>query len=214
MRIGIRVKEWVKTKTSEQIFILSLLLSCVILMVFCAIVRLCGGLWFTADTSRIPVPSAVVQDIGNAILLAFELTFIYKILCRTSWKWSILIALLHTTIAYFIPTLELTNVFHLIMMIIVPIIFTRKLSTIIDVIFLYAIEIIYSMLFLVGRIGGMEYDASTNFIYGVVGAIDYKLFIVSIYLFVKYYGGVKLWSKQKRMFLQQDIRTNPLKVAE
>ena len=76
--------KYFKDKSAEQIFTLCLLVSCVIVMLFCAIVRLCGGLWFTADLDSVPVPSEFWQQFIKACLLVFELSFTYKILCRTN----------------------------------------------------------------------------------------------------------------------------------
>lgn len=72
---------------------------------------------------------------------------------------------------------------------------------------LYALQILYSVLFLVGRIGILETDSAYNFIVSVLGTIDYKLFIVALYLLIKYFGGIKLWKKQKRLIFQTDLRT-------
>ena len=87
----------------------------------------------------------------------------------------------------------------------VPIIFVRKWYSILENILLYAISMLYGVIFLVGRIGGIDDTAAYNFVVGVLGTIDYKLFIVSLYLVIKYFGGIKLWKKQKRLIFQADL---------
>lgn len=81
-----------KNKTAEQTFSVCLLISIVFIMLFCAIVRLCGGLWFAADISKIVEPSKLWQEVIKGALLVFELLFVYKILCRTSFFTCFLIA--------------------------------------------------------------------------------------------------------------------------
>lgn len=199
-----RIKSYFKKLTPEQVFSLCLFVGCFIIMLFCAIVRLCGGLWFSADLSIIKLPSKLWQDIIMALLLIFELSFVYKILCRSNWFVCIFIIIIQATIGYFIPNLLWTNLFHLFCYMIIPIFFVRNWFSLIDSIFLYLLTLLYSLLFLVGRIGNLNLDSASNFIYNVLGCIDYKLFIVSIYLYIKNFGGIKLWKNQKRLILKVD----------
>lgn len=199
------MKVW-KNKTPEQILSAWMLIVCATVMLFCAIVRISGGLWFTADLGSVPIPSQFWQEFITACLFAFEMVFVYKILCRCNWIIAIIISVLHTTVMAFIPTQLWTNIFNIIAVFIVPMVYTKRTKTFFDSLFLYAIELIYSTIFLVGRIGDLSVDANSNFVYGVLGAIDFKLFIVAIYLYTKNYEGVKLWSKQKFVILQTDIR--------
>lgn len=197
-------KGYFKDKSAEQILSFCLLISTTILMLFCAIVRLCGGLWFSADLSVVPIPSEQWQDVIMSALLAFELVFTYKILCRCHWLVALAFAICHTGIAAFIPSLLWTNIFHIAMIMLIPAIYTVDLRTFIDSLLLWLLCGLYSAIFLTARIGTIK-DASTNFVYNVLGAIDYKLFIVSLYLFIKYYGGIRLWKKQKRLIFQKDL---------
>ena len=66
---------------------------------------------------------------------------------------------------------------------------------------------LYAVLFLTGRIGIFDTESAYNFIYNVLGTIDYKLFIVTLYLLIKYFGGIKLWKSQKRLIFQTDLKT-------
>lgn len=200
----------IKSKNSEQIFSLCLLIACFSIMLFCAIVRICGGLWFTADLGAIPVPNEFWQAFIMACLFAFEMAFVYKILCRCKWKIAVLLSILHTIITAFIPTELWTNIFNLLAILFVPVLYTRKLVVVFDSIFLYALELLYSVLFLVGRAGNLDTGSAYIFIYNVFGVIDFKLFIVSIYLFIKYYGGIQLWKNQKRLLFQNSLMTKEM----
>lgn len=200
--------KYFKDKTAEQTFSFCLLISCVAIMLFCAIVRLCGGLWFAADLDGVPVPNEFWQDRIMNVLLAFELTFVYKILCRTKWIWCILIAIAQTVIIIFLPNETIANIVNLVLYFIIPLIFTRQWQTIIDTIFIYLFGLCYSLLFLAGRIGNIKINSAYIFTYNALGTIDYKLFFVALYLFIKNFGGIRLWKTQKRLIFQKDLKTN------
>lgn len=201
-----RVKEYFKNKTGEQIFSLCLLTSVTLIMLFCAIVRLCGGLWFAADMSKITAPSKIWQETVKATLLIFELLFVYKILCRTSFLTCFGIAIAETLVGILLgETVNnsiVSNLFYMACYFIIPLCFRRKLFSLLESAILYGLQILYAALFLTGRIGGIDTQAAYNFVISVLGTIDYKLFIVAMYLFIKYFGGIKLWKKQKRLIFQ------------
>lgn len=203
----IKIKDWFKSKSAEQIFSLCLLLTCVFVMLFCAIVRLCGGLWFTADLDSVPIPNEFWQQFIKGCLLVFELTFTYKILCRTSWFMCICIGIIQTVIIAFIPDSNntISNIINLVMILAIPICFTRKFSTIIDSVILYAMMLLYGLTFLIGRVGYINENAAYDFVTSVITTIDYKLFIVCIYLVQNYFGGIKLWKTQRRLIFQKDL---------
>lgn len=184
--------------TAEQIFSLCLLIATVITMLFCAIVRLCGGLWFAADLTGIKLPSEFWQERIINLLYAFELTFVYKILCRSKWKWCISIAIGQTILVWLLPSNQpvLTNIVSIILMFVIPFLFMRKWKVLFEVVILYAACTLYGLLFLVGRIGGVSVDAHSDFVFNLLGTIDYKLFVVSLYLFIKQFGGIKIWKSK------------------
>ena len=201
-----RVKGYFKNKTGEQIFALCLLISVTLIMLFCAIVRLCGGLWFAADMSKITAPSKFWQETVKATLLIFELLFVYKILCRTSFFTCFGIAIAETLVGILLgETVNnsiVSNLFYMACYFIIPLCFRREWFSLLESAILYGLQILYSVLFMVGRIGGIDENAAYTFAFGIISAIDYKLFIVAMYLFIKYFGGIKLWKKQKRLIFQ------------
>ena len=203
------VREYFSDKTGEQIFVLCLLISCIAVMLLCVIARLCGILWFAADIEIVPVPNKFWQEVIMAALMIFELLFVYKILCRTKWWICFCISVIETLIGILIGYLTngnntITNIFYLVCYFIIPIFFIKSWFSIIESAILYALEMLYAVLFLVGRIGNLDVDSTYNFIVSVLGTIDYKLFIVSLYLIIKYFGGIRLWKTQKRLIFQAD----------
>lgn len=208
-----KIKEYFRTKTSEQIFSLCLLIGIVALMLFCAIVRLCGGLWFTADLSGIKEPSKTWQEIIKGALMTFELIFVYKLLCRTKWWICYIIGVIETglgiLLSYLLRNVEygqtIVNVFYMLCYFIVPLPFVRHWFSLIDSAVLYALELIYGLLFLVGRIGNVPKMGGYDFVISVLTTIDYKLFIVALYLTINFFGGIKLWKNQKRLILMKNL---------
>lgn len=207
-----RIREYFSNKTGEQIFVLCLFVGCVAVMLLCVIARLCGILWFAADLEAVPVPNEFWQEVIMVSLLAFELIFVYKILCRAKLWICFCIALAQAIICellgLFIEESNLIiNIFNLVCYFIIPLFFVKHWFSIVESAILYILQTIYAILFLVGRIGGVDENAAYNFIYNVLGTIDYKLFIVSLYLVIKYFGGIKLWKTQKRLIFQADLPT-------
>ena len=204
------VREYFSNKSGEQIFVLCLLVSCVTVMLLCVIARLCGILWFAADLEIVPVPNKFWQEVIMILLLAFELIFVYKILCHAKWWICFCIAFTQAIIcellSLFIEESNLIiNIFNLVCYFIIPLFFVKHWFSIVESAILYILQTIYAILFLVGRIGGVDENAAYNFIYNVLGTIDYKLFIVSLYLVIKYFGGIRLWKTQKRLIFQADL---------
>lgn len=201
-----RVKEYFKNKTGEQIFSLCLLISVTLIMLFCAIVRLCGGLWFAADMSKITAPSKILQETVKATLLVFELLFVYKILCRVSFFTCFCIAIAEALVGILLgETVNnsiVSNLFYMACYFIIPLCFRREWFSLLESAILYGLQLLYSVLFMVGRIGGIDENAAYTFAFGIISTIDYKLFIIAMYLFIKYFGGIKLWKKQKRLIFQ------------
>lgn len=187
-----------KDKTAEQIYSLCLLFSCVFIMLLCFFARIFGILWFSADLSAIQEPSLFWQEFIKGALLVFELIFVYKILCRAKWGVCFLIALIETLIGIFISALFnnaiIVNSFYMLCYLVIPIFFVKKWWSILENLLLYVIGFLYCVIFLVGRIGNLQLESAYNFIYNILGTIDYKLFIVSLYLVIKYFGGIKICS--------------------
>ena len=188
-----RIKQYFRSKTPEQVFSFSLLVGCFLLMLFCAIVRICGGLWFTADTSLIKEPNEFWQTVIMASLLLFEITIVHKILSRKSWKFAFMLSLSQLALVMLIENNTIDSVINLLYYFVPHLIIHKKWKTLVESAFVYALLILYSLLFLVGRIGFVDGKQAHDFVTNVLTTIDYKLFVVSLYLFINNFGGVKLW---------------------
>lgn len=201
-----RIKAYFQTKTPEQVFTLCLLVTISSFMLLCAFARLCGVLWFAADLTAIPLPSKFWQEVAKGALLAFELTFVYKLLIRRPSVVCFAIALAETLIGIllgeFVNNVIVSNLYYMTCIIVIPAIFVRRWYSLLDNVILYAMAMLYGIAFSVGRIGGVNAAFAYDFVVSIIGVIDYKLFIVSLYLFVKYFGGIRLWKTQKRLIFQ------------
>lgn len=193
MKLFNKIKEHFRKQTPEQVFSFCLFVGCFALMLFCAIVRLCGGLWFTADITTIEEPSKFCKDVIMGALFVFEATFIYKILCRTKWIYCFLIGVGELILFQIFKNQLVSNIINLAMYFIVPYLFQRKLWTLLETLIVYLFLNLYTICFLYGRIGFVDGKQGYNFITSILGSIDYKLFIVSLYLYIKNFKGIKLW---------------------
>ena len=194
---------------ANKVFALCLMISTVAAMLFCLIVRLCGGLWFAADLTMVSLPSKGWQEVIKCILLCFELLFVYKILCRASWGvcfgTGLLVASVGILLGELVNNTIVSNIYYMACVILLPVIFVRNWFSLLENVILYGLMMLYGIVFLVGRIGEISDDSAYSFVNNVLGTIDYKLFIVSLYLIVKYFGGIKLWKTQKRLIFQTDL---------
>lgn len=204
-----RIRAYFHSKTPEQILSLCLLIVTSFTMLLCVIARLCGCLWFAADLTSVKEPSKFWQEVAKGALLTFELTFVYKLLIRRPSVVCFAIALAETLIGIllgeFVNNVIVSNLYYMTCIIVIPAIFVRRWYSLLDNVILYAMAMLYGIAFSVGRIGGVNAAFAYDFVVSIIGTIDYKLFIVSLYLFVKYFGGIRLWKTQKRLIFQRDL---------
>ena len=204
-----RIRAYFSSKTPEQILSLCLLIVTSFAMLLCVIARLCGCLWFAADLTGVKEPSKFWQEVIKGALLVFELVFVYKILCRASWLVCFGIAVVETLVGIIlgetISNTIVSNLFYMACILFIPVFFVRSWFSLLENAILYCLSMLYGIVFLVGRIVGIG-DLGYSFIESVLGAIDFKLFFVALYLVVKYFGGIRLWKAQKRLIFQTDLR--------
>lgn len=173
----------------------------VVLTILSFLLRILGLGWLSSRMN-IPEPKPMTQEIIKAGLKAFELTFVYRILTRKSFILCMFISVVQSFVAGFVPVGMYQSLFDLSFWIIIPLIFRKdKFKAIVDEILLYAILTAYAALTLVGKFGELESSQVYSFYKNVASMIDYKLFIVTLYLFVKRKGGIRLWWKTKKRFL-------------
>lgn len=167
------------------------------------LLRIIGLDWFASNT-EIPEPPKIVQAIIKASLKAFELVFVYKLLCKKSWVFCTIVSVLQSFLAGFIPVGYAQSLFDLAVMIAVPIALRKnKLHAIVDTLFVYSIMCLYGCLSLVAKFGELDSSQVYSFYEAILQMVDYKLFIVTMYAFVKYKGGFRLWKRMKRPLLSE-----------
>lgn len=87
-------------------------------------------------------------------------------------------------------------------MLILTVIFRKDRGwAVIDFLFIYLLMFLYGLLLTVAKFGGLSLEYAYSFYANTIGIIDYKLFVVTLYLYTKYKGGIKLWKSMKRKLL-------------
>lgn len=169
----------------------------VILTVLAALFHLFGIKWL-AGSVEIPEPHPVIAKIIKALLKVVELVFMYKLTTKKGFGICILISIAQTALVGFLPTGTLQSVADIVFLVAFPLVFRQdRGNALIDTVFLYLILCIYAGLFLLAKFGGLALDYGYSFYASILGVIDYKLFVVTLYLYVNYKGGIQLWMKRK-----------------
>lgn len=190
-----------KQSSAEETLAAGMFYTFAILTVVAFLLRLCGLDWFNS-VMDIPEPPQIVQAIVKALLKAFELLLVYKLLIRKNFLICVAISVSQAIIAGFVPVGMFQSLFDLLVMVAVPLIFRKdRGAAIIDTLFLYFIMCLYGALSLIAKFGELNESQIYSFYEAILQMIDYKLFIVTIYAFVKYKGGFRLWKSMKRPLL-------------
>ena len=171
-----------------------------VLLTGCALLfHLFGTDWFSS-TVRISEPSLFWQKAIKALLKIFELVFVYKILGKRGYAASIIVSIIHTIGVGFLPV-PLFPVANAACMLIFSFLLRPKFRTVINFAFLYALMSFYGAAVLIAKFGTVGDQAGISFYANIAAALDYKLFLVTIYFYIKYKGGFKLWKSAKIVFL-------------
>lgn len=152
---------------------------------------------------QIEEPSKEVQKAVKFVLKVFELVFVYRLLSKKSFTICTVIATIQTILTPFLGAGWIQSSADAICMIAVPLIFRKdKGWAMLDTLFLYLVMCLYGSLSLVAKFGELDSSHVYSFYAAVLNILDYKLFIVTLYLFVKYKGGIRLWKRMKRPMLE------------
>lgn len=182
---------------SKDTLVAGLFYTFLILTVMAFLLHLFGLQWFIAKVN-IPEPSYVISELIKACLKAFELMFVYKMLTKRSFTTCFVISVLQTASVGFLPLGTFQSVADCVLMFAFPLIFRKdRWWAVVDTIFIYIVMCLYGGLFMIAKFGGFSTDYGYSFYESIVGVIDYKLFIVTMYLYTKYRGGIKLWMKRR-----------------
>lgn len=182
---------------SKSIFTAGMFYTFLILTVLAFLLHLLGADWFIA-TAEIPEPSVTICKLIKACLKAFELMFVYKMLTKRSFTACLIISVLQTVAIGFLPIGTFQSITDCVLMFAFPILFRKdRWWAVVDTIFIYIVMCLYGSLFMIAKFGGFSTDYGYSFYANIIGLIDYKLFIVTMYLYTKYRGGIKLWMKRR-----------------
>ena len=162
-------------------------------------VHIVGLKWFEC-TTKIEEPSLTVQKLIKAALKTFELVFVFKILIRKPFIKCTVLSIIQVVTIGFIP-LQMQAYADISYAVLCILLFRKhRFDGLVDYIALFIIMNLYSLVFVVARFGGLETDMACCFYMGLVSVIDYKLFIVTLYMYIKYKGGLKLWKMKRKIF--------------
>lgn len=185
---------------SKSTFIASVFYIFLVMTVIAFLFRLFGLNWFAANVN-ISEPNKWVQIAVKAFLKAFELFFIYMILTQKKWYLCLFLAVLHTSSVGFIPAGVWQSVADFCLMLIFCLLLHKKpLYALIDFFALYILMTLYGLIVTYAKFGIASNNTMYSFYYSAMGIIDYKLFIVTLFLFIKYKGGIKLWRIKRKLF--------------
>lgn len=182
---------------SKQIFIAGLFYVCLLMTVGAALLRIFGLHWFDS-TVKIQDPPLTIQKIIKALLFLFEDLFVYKILTKHNWVLCFILSCGHLFISGFLNS-GLSWLLDAAIMLIVALIFQRRWKAVFDFLFLYLLMTLYGAFVLFVKIGAVSVSDRLSFYSNVVTMIDYKLFIVTLYLFTKMKGGIAVWKTKLRL---------------
>ena len=148
-------------------------------MVFFALVRACGMLWFQQEYVHAEIPVWA----GNIILSAlwvFEICLILKILTPISWKWALLIAEPLAALDYLFAYGWQYILVDGIVFLFLPLLINkdRERSAGYSILFIAGINL-YQLLMMFGR--GYPMMAKFDPVWQMLGTIDYKFFLLSVF---------------------------------
>ena len=188
---------------SNQTLVAGLFYTFLLLTVLAFLLRLFGLTWFDSHVDM-EEPSLAIQKGIKFVLKAFELTFVYKILTKKGFIVCAVTSVVQTALTPFLGAGMYQSLADTLIMFALPLVFRKdKGWAILDTLFLYALMCLYGALSLVGKFGEVDGSHVYSFYAAILNIVDYKLFIVTLYLFIKYKGGIRLWKSMKRPLLER-----------
>ena len=160
-----------------------------------ALFRLFGMSTFES-TFKINEPSQMIQKIIKSALFVIEDIFVYKILTRRNWMVCLSFSCIHLIVSGFFAS-NISWVVDIAILLLLSVLSRRKWSTIVDFLFLYALMTLYGFLSVFAKTGSVSVGNRTSFYVGIITGIDYKLFIVTLYLYTLMKGGIRLWKRMR-----------------
>lgn len=178
-----RIKDRLKSKTPEEVFSLSLFVSCVIVMLVLAVFRFCGIGYFANEYSE----HEFIPWVQEAILFTLkwiEMIFILATLSRLKMRFILLISFAYINIYWFINDSTISFILDLIYTIILPFFINKfDYKRITYGILLFLLIVAYQFIMMTARYT-IDLSEKFNYIAMIESVFDYKIFVISIYLLV------------------------------
>ena len=167
-------------RAHKQTAAILLFFSFIAAMLFFAVVRIFGGLWFKAEFVWHDMPQWLSFLILN-FLFIFDITFLLKILTNNSWVKSFIVAFLYNIVINFISSLSIHFITDIVFCLFVPLFFNKNKAKSFGYNLCYFLGIFgYQAIMMYGR--GYPMIGSFNAIWQLISTIDYRFFILSIFL--------------------------------
>lgn len=183
MSIRQKIGEFRSENTPEYILVTLLFWAFFVTMLIFAIIRWFGLLWFT-NTTVLNEPHRIVKELVFFVLRLFECIFSYKLITNKSWFKCLGISIFTSTVLLFIDV-NFKGYIDILFSLGIALICNKSvLNGFLKFIIVVPLQLAYSFIFLFARVD-VSILAITNWTYNIIGIIDYKLFVVSLYLFIK-----------------------------
>lgn len=173
-----------KDKSPKYIATTLMFYSFIVCMLIFAIFRFCGLFYFSKDYESLET-SEVVYRLITGLYHCLEGYLILKILTDKKWYVCLPFALAYTIIAKFVNNSMVSFLLDTLFTFSIPFIFNKdKDKSIIKSSLFMLVICIYQMVMSFGRYS-VDIINKFDLFYAIVSTIDYKLFLVSILLFIK-----------------------------
>ena len=180
-----RLKHWIDNASEKEKFSILFFFTIVALMVVFAIFRFCGIGYFANDYPE----HELNKTAQNLIMLAlkwFELFFIIMCLSKAKWWKLLILSFVWANIYWFISNSIVTFIVDVIYYTVVPFVLNKFSPKYITYgILLMLVVFAYQLLMMIGRYS-INLSEKFNYIAMMASVIDYKLFIVALYIFIYY----------------------------
>lgn len=179
-----KIKDYFNAKTPEQIFSCSMFVSCFVLMIVLAIFRFCGIGYFANDY-EIHEQIPAIQELILFVFKWFEGYFILAMLSRMKWWNAISVSFIWSNIYWFVDSAWVCMILDTVYIVLLPFILSKfKYRYVTYGLIVYILISIYQLIMMQARYT-INIEEKFNYIAMIASTLDYKLFIVSMYLFIK-----------------------------
>lgn len=173
----------IKSLDNHEKFVWLLLLSTIALMIFFMICRFCGLSYFTNDYREQPTEAWVKQFIPFISSL-FDYTIIAMCLSKKRWYWCLLCGLLFNCLFWIPMPTWMPIILDFVYMLFIGFFLSKFEYKRVGYGLLLAIAVtLYQFIMMIGRYS-IDLNARFNYMAMLVSVLDFKLFLINIYLLI------------------------------